>query len=305
MPSLSDGTLSGIIRQSKKTYERIQMIPKRVYIPILVVLFCLSLVIFLFEFIRVLPLYQNQTVPNDPVIDSVTAFIIQWGFIGALITGLLSTLSLFAPIFPFPAVIMFFGAVYADDPIALVVVLVVTAIGASFGESTGYILGRGGMIAFMTWIKKRRGIDLAKDDQLPSEDALARIGNPTLRSFVQKLDLDMGAGRAPFFIFWFALTPLPDDILWFFLGARYYSYLRCLFFGMIGKGLQYSLYLAVGTIFEDIRLFFDPLILIPMVVIFLITMFAAFKFDWTGDSIRAYLGKIKGGEIDQVPISND
>lgn len=109
----------------------------------------------------------------------------EYGYIGIFLTNLISSSTV---IFPLPAFAFVFGAGAALDPI---LVGVFAGIGSTIGELTGYLIG----IGSRELAERKHGRRLKKIHRL-----FERYGGDAI-------------------IFFFALTPLPFDIIGIFSGV--------------------------------------------------------------------------------------
>jgi membrane protein YqaA with SNARE-associated domain len=190
------------------------------------------------------------------------AFATQYSYFGVFIISLLGAMSIFIPI-PYTVVIFILGGLQAFDPL---LVAVAAGFGSAIGEFSGYLLGLGGRKVIGDKYKKRM-------------------------NFLTKLFKKYGSIA----IFIFALTPLPDDLLFIPLGVMRYSLLRAFIPALLGKFLSnliiaYSGRLCfeiVKTIFgvegEGTSLLVGTIIGVSLLVIVFIIMF---KLDW-----EKYFGK--------------
>jgi membrane protein DedA with SNARE-associated domain len=186
----------------------------------------------------------------------LSAFAVQYGYLGIFLISLLGAMSIFVPI-PYTVVIFILGGQSSFDPL---LIAVAAGIGAAIGEFSGYLLGAGGSKIISDRYKKR--ID-----------------------FLTKLFKRYGSIA----IFVFALTPLPDDLLFIPLGVMRYNLVRAFVPAVIGKFfsnliIAYSgrLSLEVVSIFfglegEGTSLLVGTIIGIVLLVIVFIIMF---KLDW-------------------------
>ena len=183
-------------------------------------------------------------------------FALQYGYLGVFLISLFGAMSIFVPI-PYTVVIFILGASSSFNPL---LIAVAAGIGSAIGEFSGYLLGVGGRRVIGDRYKKKM-------------------------DFITKLFKKYG----PIAIFIFALTPLPDDLLFIPLGVMRYSLLRAFVPALLGKFfsnliIAYSGRLSldiVKNIFgvegEDMSLLIGTIIGIVLLVIVLIIMF---KFDW-------------------------
>jgi len=127
-------------------------------------------------------------------------FALQYGYFGVFLVSLIGALSIVFPI-PYTVVIFTLGGTFEPLWIA-----VVAGIGSAVGEFSGYLLGFGGRRVIGERYKKKM-------------EFLVRI-----------------FGRfGPIVIFIFALTPLPDDLLFIPLGVMRYGIIRAFIPALIGK----------------------------------------------------------------------
>ena len=129
-------------------------------------------------------------------------FATQYGYLGIFFISLLGSMSLFVPI-PYTIVIFTMGGLPGFEPLWIAVA---AGLGSSIGEFSGYLIGVGGRKTFSQ--KNRKKMD-----------------------FLMKLFNKFG----PVAIFLFALTPLPDDLLFIPLGVMRYSLIRAFIPALIGK----------------------------------------------------------------------
>ena len=183
-------------------------------------------------------------------------FAIQYGYLGVFLISLLGATSIFVPI-PYTVVIFILGGLQTFDPLFIAVA---AGTGAAIGEFSGYLLGVGGRKVIGDKYKKKM-------------------------DFLTKLFKKYG----PIAIFIFALTPLPDDLLFIPLGVMRYSLLRAFIPAILGKFfsnliIAYSGRLSleiVKSLFglegEGTSLLVGTIIGIVLLVIVFIIMF---KLDW-------------------------
>jgi membrane protein YqaA with SNARE-associated domain len=183
-------------------------------------------------------------------------FAVQYGYLGIFLISLFGAMSIFVPI-PYTVVIFILGGLPSFDPF---LIAVAAGIGSAIGEFSGYLLGVGGRKVIGDRYKKKM-------------------------DFITKLFKKYGSIA----IFIFALTPLPDDLLFIPLGVMRYSLLRAFIPAVLGKFfsnliIAYSGRLSldiVKNIFgvegEGMSLLIGTIIGIVLLVIVLIIMF---KFDW-------------------------
>jgi membrane protein YqaA with SNARE-associated domain len=169
---------------------------------------------------------------------------------------MLGAMSIFVPI-PSAVVIFILGASSTLDPL---LIAVAAGAGAAIGEFSGYLIGFGGRRAIGEKYKKKM-------------------------DFLVKLFKKFG----PIVIFVFALTPLPDDLLFIPLGVMRYSFLQAFIPALLGKFfsnliIAYSGRFGVGIIKdlfgvegEGMTLIIGTILALVLLVIVFIIMF---KVDW-------------------------
>ena len=179
---------------------------------------------------------------------------LQYGYFGIFLISLIGALSIFFPI-PYTVIIFTLGGTFEPLWIA-----VAAGIGSAMGEFSGYLIGFGGRRAISEKYKKKM-------------------------EFLMKLFDRFG----PIVIFLFALTPLPDDLLFIPLGVIRYSIARAFIPALIGKICMNFIVAYSGRF--SIRIIRDifgvesgwisALIGMVLAIVLLIIVFVImFKFDW-------------------------
>jgi membrane protein YqaA with SNARE-associated domain len=181
-------------------------------------------------------------------------FANQFGYLGIFLISLLGSLSIF---FPIPYTVVIFSLGNTLEP---VLIAVAAGIGSAIGEFSGYLLGWGGR-------------NLVSERYRRKMDFLVKVFDK----------------YGPLAIFLFALTPLPDDLLFIPLGVMRYKIVKVFIPAIIGKFLM-SLIVAYSgrytiQIIEDIfgveSSFISALIGTVIAVILLVIIFIImFKVDW-------------------------
>jgi membrane protein YqaA with SNARE-associated domain len=189
-------------------------------------------------------------------------FAVQYGYLGIFLISLFGAMSIFVPI-PYTIVIFILGGLrdtvgnWVFEPLWIAVA---AGAGSAIGEFSGYLLGVGGRKVISDKYKKKM-------------------------DFITKLFKKYGTIA----IFVFALTPLPDDLLFIPLGVIRYSLFRAFIPALLGKFfsnliIAYSGRLSlqiIGDLFgvegEGTSLIVGTIIGIVLLIIVLIIMF---KFDW-------------------------
>jgi len=179
---------------------------------------------------------------------------LQYGYFGIFLISLIGALSIFFPI-PYTVIIFTLGGTFEPLWIA-----VAAGIGSAVGEFSGYLIGFGGRRVISEKYKKKM-------------------------EFLMKLFDRFG----PIVIFLFALTPLPDDLLFIPLGVIRYSIARAFIPALIGKICMNFIVAYSGRF--SIRIIRDifgvesgwisALIGMVLAIVLLIIVFVImFKFDW-------------------------
>jgi len=145
-------------------------------------------------------------------------FALQFGYFGVFLISLIGALSIIVPI-PYTLVIYLLGSFL--NPI---LVAVSGGLGSAVGEFSGYVLGYYGRAVLSE--ERRRKMD-----------------------YMMKVFHRYGFAA----IFLFALTPLPDDLLFIPLGIMRYRFVKVFIPALLGKMLMcfilaYSGYLSIGVI---------------------------------------------------------
>ena len=192
----------------------------------------------------------------EGIYDWMDQFAVQYGYLGAFFISLIGSMSVFVPI-PYTIIIFTMGGISTFEPIWIAVA---AGLGSSVGEFSGYLIGVGGRKVISD--KYRKKMD-----------------------FLMKLFKKYG----PIAIFVFALTPLPDDLLFIPLGVMRYSLLRAFIPALLGKFFS-NLIIAysgrwsleiISSLFgldgEGSSLIVGTLIGLLLMIIVIIIMF---KLDW-------------------------
>jgi len=194
-------------------------------------------------------------------------FALQFGYPGVFLVSLIGTLSIVFPV-PYTLVIYFIGAVRVLDPF---LIAVAGGLGSAVGEFSGYMLGYYGRAVLSE--ERRRKMD-----------------------YMTKIFLRYGFAA----IFLFALTPLPDDLLFIPLGIMRYRFVKAFIPAFLGKILMcfilaYSGYLSI----EVIKVIFGESGWAGVAVtsaLLIIVIVAILKIDWE-KVFEKYVGaeRVKNG----------
>jgi len=145
-------------------------------------------------------------------------FALQFGYVGVFLISLIGAVSIIFPI-PYTLLIYLLGSVL--NPL---LVAVSGGLGSALGEFSGYMLGYYGRAVLSE--ERRRKMD-----------------------YMMKVFQRYGSAG----IFLFALTPLPDDLLFIPLGIMRYRFVKVFIPALLGKMLMcfilaFSGYLSIGVI---------------------------------------------------------
>ena len=183
-------------------------------------------------------------------------FATQYGYLGIFFISLIGSMSIFIPI-PYTIIIFTMGGLPGFEPLWIAIA---AGFGSSVGEFSGYLLGASGRLAISQ--KNKKKID-----------------------FLMKLFKRFG----PLAIFLFALTPLPDDLLFIPLGVMHYRPILAFIPAFLGKFLSSLIIAYAGRLSIEIisRIFGleggAGSILIGTIIgiaLMIIVIFIMFKVDW-------------------------
>ena len=255
-------------------------VPKKLTIVFTIIYLIIITYIFLFLFI---PDFQNIVINSRNIFSEITEgpnyF---WALLISFVICFLGSASIGFPI-PFPFVLfslsngVYFK--YYDSGLTLVQILnsgpfwleilgiaLVGGLGSALGELTGYAVGYG----------TKKFADDKNSDLLNKIDGFGKI-------------ILKNKKRTPLYIFLFALTPLPDDILFLPLGLVKYPWWKCIIPGWLGKSFTiffyccWPIFIALGLTSQGISTN-DKATIITEAIILLVTitvMFFIFTFDWS------------------------
>jgi membrane protein YqaA with SNARE-associated domain len=182
-------------------------------------------------------------------------FVIQFGYLGVFFISFIGTMSIIVPI-PYTLVILWLSMSGSMNPLLLTIA---GGIGSGIGEFSGYALGYYGR----TMISKKRQRKMNYMVKI-----LNRYGSIV--------------------IFLFALTPLPDDLLFIPLGILRYSFIKAFIPCFLGKLLMCGILAYGGQLYYDVlRIVFgemtwemELLTSIITAVVLVLILVALFKIDW-------------------------
>lgn len=184
--------------------------------------------------------------------------VIQYSYLGIFLIAFIGAVSIFIPI-PYTVVIFTLGSLF--DPVLLALT---AGAGAALGEFSGYLLGI-------------YGAKIVSEERRRKMEFMVKVFNTW----------------GPVAIFLFALTPLPDDLLFIPLGMMRYSVVKAFVSALAGKItmnfiLAYSGQFAKGVIYDIVKTVFggeSDMIAIMLtavlgVVLLIIILVVMFKLDW-------------------------
>jgi len=183
--------------------------------------------------------------------DWMNYFWLQFGYFGVFLISIIGAASIIIPV-PYTLLIFWLG-IWGYNPLLLTIA---GGTGSAIGEFSGYLLGYYGR----TLLSGER----------------QRKMNYLLKMF----------GRyGPVAIFLFALTPLPDDLLFIPLGILRYSYVKAFIPSLLGKLLMCYILAYLGqTGGQFILLLFSQeeswIGMIITAVLLAIVVIALYRMDW-------------------------
>jgi len=197
-------------------------------------------------------------------------FWLNLGYFGVFVFSVVGTASIIIPV-PYTLLIFWLG-VFNFDPILLALA---GGAGSAIGEFSGYLLGYYG--------RKR----LSSERQRRMTYLVKLIGN-----------------YGPIAIFIFALTPLPDDLLFIPLGILRYKFVKAFIPALLGKILMAFIVSYIGRTGGQLVPFIfgesaDPIVMTVTVIVtsalLMLVLMALYKIDWEKvfEKYAAKRGKIK------------
>jgi len=181
-------------------------------------------------------------------LDWINIFV-QLGYLGVFLISIIGSLSVIIPI---PYTIAYYVLGVTLDPL---LIALVGGFGSALGEISGYAIGYLGQ-TFIDEKRKRKMMYLMK--------IFNRYG--------------------PILVFLFALTPLPDDLLFIPLGMSHYNFLKIFIPCLLGKiAMTYIIAYSGKVSFGFIKVIFGESGFIATIVILIlltIMIAAILKIDW-------------------------
>ncbi len=177
------------------------------------------------------------------------ASLLQFGYLGMFLISLISALTV---IFPIPYTLLLYALGSSLDPLLLALS---SGLGSALGEVSGYVLGYYGRAIISEAMRRKMDFMLK---------VFSRYGMVA--------------------VFLFALTPLPDDLLFIPLGIMRYNLTRALLACFIGKLCMSFIIAYSGRIsFEVVQAIFGEagwVGTVISVVVLVLVMVAIFRIDW-------------------------
>jgi len=183
--------------------------------------------------------------------DWLNQLAMQFGYFGVFLVSLIGTMAIVVPI-PYTLVILGLGAA-GWNPLLLAIA---GGSGSAIGELSGYFLGYYG-----------RGI-ISEERQRKMRYFLKLFGK-----------------YSPAAIFVFALTPLPDDLLFIPLGILQYNPVKAFIPAILGKTLMCYILASFGKVYGDVLvlLFGDTGSWIGAAItamLLILVIYALYRVDW-------------------------
>ena len=180
----------------------------------------------------------------------LSTLVLQHGYLGVFLISLIGALSIAIPI---PYTILIFTCGHYLDP---VLVALAGGAGSAVGEISGYGLGYAGRI--VTSVERRKKMDYF------------------LRLFRRYGTVS---------IFLFALTPLPDDLLFIPLGIMRYSFIKAFIPCLLGKTvmcfiLAYGGRLSIDFVEQILGGSGSTTTAIASTILLIVVVFLLYKIDW-------------------------
>jgi membrane protein DedA with SNARE-associated domain len=181
-------------------------------------------------------------------------YLLQYSYVGVFAISLIGAMSIIVPI-PYTFIILTLGM----GEMNLLLLTVAGGLGSGVGEFSGYILGYYGRSAISEKQQRKMGYMIKIFD---------RYG--------------------PITIFLFALTPLPDDLLFIPLGMLRYKFVKAFIPSILGKTLMCAILAYGGQFFGNIlNIIFGEstpemklLISIITAIALVFILVAMLKIDW-------------------------
>jgi len=198
----------------------------------------------------------------EELFNSFWQVLIQYGYFGVFAISLIGTASIILPV-PYTLIIFTLSTTGQWDPILLTVA---GGAGSAIGELSGYLLGYFG----------RRIVSAERQRKM---------------TYLVKMFDRYG----PLAILVFALTPLPDDILFIPLGILRYKFYKAFIPALVGKILMIFILVNFGRVWSGILvlLFGDGGNLYGMIattILLIIAIIVLYRVDWE-KVFKKYVGE--------------
>jgi len=198
----------------------------------------------------------------NEAINSLWQLLMQYSYFGVFLISFIGTASIIIPV-PYTLIIFTLSTMHNWDPWLLIVS---GGLGSAAGELTGYALGYFG-------------------SRMINEERQRKM------TYLVKLFDRYG----PLAIFMFALTPLPDDVLFIPLGILKYKFYKAFIPALIGKLAMLFILVYFGRLWGDILLsiFGEGGNLIGMIVTtaaLIIVIVGLYRIDWE-KVFKKYVGE--------------
>ena len=207
-------------------------------------------------------------------IDYLINYLLQFSYLGVFLLSFIGAVSIIIPI-PYTFVILTLGMNPDMNPLLLTVA---GGLGSGIGEISGYVLGYYGRSVIGEERQKKM-------------------------SYMMRILDRLGSKKRALAIFFFALTPLPDDLLFIPLGILRYSLFKAFIPCLLGKLLMCSILAYGGRLYYNILVRFfgertwetDLLISAITAITLIFILVAMFKIDW-----EKVFAKYMGGGSEKV-----
>ena len=212
---------------------------------------------------RIAQKLEPRTLPTlEEFFNGLSQLLLQYSYFGVFLISFIGTASIIVPI-PYTLIIFTLSLSGQWNPTLLIIA---GGLGSAFGELTGYAVGYFG----------RRII---------SEERQKRM------TYLVRLFDRYG----PLAIFVFALTPLPDDLLFIPLGIMKYKFYKAFIPALIGKLLMVFILVNSGSIAGDILvgLFGESGSIwgiIITTILLVVVLIALYRIDWE-KLLKKYVGE--------------
>lgn len=182
-----------------------------------------------------------------------------FGYIGIFLMSFVGASAIFIPI-PYTVALL---AISATGQFNIFFLALAAGLGAATGELVSYGLGYLGR----RYVNRKYGRRF---------DAMVKLLNHRY--------------YGPIAVFIFALTPLPDDLLFIPLGLLRYNLWKVFIPCVLGKFLMSFIIVKVGQEMGQSVIEGSPIFVIIIVVLLVLILIAMFKIDW-GKFVERYLPK--------------